>query len=169
MDGQTKEYLESQFGNRANFNVMERVLYGHDIAAIPSLMSPLIGKTVPDAVVQPQNEEELVNLINCARQKNIALTPRAKASSGYGGVLPVKQGIVVDFFRLNQIVSIDKQAQTVTCQAGVVWEKVDKALAKEGFSVNLYPSSYPGSTVGGRQFRRLWRICKQQPTTKKGI
>jgi len=40
MDGQTKEYLESQFGNRANFNKMERVLYGHDIAAIPSLVSP---------------------------------------------------------------------------------------------------------------------------------
>jgi len=149
MDGRKKEYLETQFGNRVNFNEMERVLYSHDIAAIPSLIAPLIGKTVPDAVVQPQNEEELVNLIHWAGRNNIALTPRAKASSGYGGVLPVKQGIVVDFFRLNKILSIDKQAQTVTCQAGVVWEKVDAALAKEGLTVNLYPSSYPGSTVGG--------------------
>ncbi|MEN6332406.1 MAG: FAD-binding protein, partial [Smithella sp.] len=99
MDGQTREYLENQFGKRVNFNRMECILYSHDIAAIPSLIAPLIGKTVPDAVVQPQNEDELVNLINWARQKNIALTPRAKASSGYGGVLPVKQGIVVDFFR----------------------------------------------------------------------
>ena len=149
MNQQTKEYLEKQFGNRVNFDEMERVLYSHDIAAIPSLIAPLIGKTVPDAIVQPQNEEELVDLVNWARQNNIALTPRAKASSGYGGVLPVKKGIVVDFFRLNQILSIDKQAQTVTCQAGVVWEKVDAALAKEGLTVNLYPSSYPGSTVGG--------------------
>ena len=149
MDKNQKAYLEEKFGNRANFNEMERVLYSHDIAAIPSLIAPLIGKTVPDAVVQPQNEEELVNLVHWARQNNIALTPRAKASSGYGGVLPVKQGIVVDFFRLNQIFSIDKQAQTVTCQAGVVLEKVDAALAKEGLTVNLYPSSYPGSTVGG--------------------
>jgi Fe-S oxidoreductase/FAD/FMN-containing dehydrogenase len=56
---------------------------------------------------------------------------------------------VVDFFRLNKILSIDKQAETVNCQAGAVWEKVDAALAKEGLTVNLYPSSYPGSTVGG--------------------
>ncbi|MFZ1981420.1 MAG: FAD-binding oxidoreductase, partial [Smithella sp.] len=149
MDGTHKEFLEKRFGNRVNFNEMERVLYSHDIAAIPSLISPLIGKTVPDAVVQPQNEEELVDLVNWARQNNIALTPRAKASSGYGGVLPVKQGVVVDFFRMSHILSIDNQNQTVTCQAGVVWEKVDAALAKEGFTVNLYPSSYPGSTVGG--------------------
>jgi len=66
MNQQTKEYLEGQFGSRANFNEMERVLYSHDIAAIPSLIAPLIGKTVPDAIVQPQNEEELVNLINWA-------------------------------------------------------------------------------------------------------
>jgi len=149
MDKDQKVYLEEKFGNRANFDEMERVLYSHDIAAIPSLIAPLIGKTVPDAIVQPENEEELVNLVNWARQNNIALTPRGKASSGYGGVLPVKQGIVVDFFRLNKIMSIDKQAQTVTCQAGIVWEKVDAALTKEGLTVNLYPSSYPGSTVGG--------------------
>jgi len=27
MDGGKKEYLETQFGNRVNFNEMERVLY----------------------------------------------------------------------------------------------------------------------------------------------
>jgi len=149
MDNNQKAYLKEKFDNRVNFDEMECVLYSHDIAAIPSLIAPLIGRTVPDAIVQPQNEEEFIELVHWAVQNNIALTPRAKASSGYGGVLPVKQGIVVDFFRLNQVLSIDKQAQTVTCQAGVVWEKVDAALAKEGLTVNLYPSSYPGSTVGG--------------------
>jgi len=149
MDENQKAYLIEKFGNLVNFDATERILYSHDVAAIPSLIEPLIGKTVPDAIVQPQNEEELTELIQWARGNNIALTARAKASSGYGGVLPVNQGIVVDFFRLNQILSIDKQAHMVTCQAGAVWEKVDRALAKEGLTVNLYPSSYPGSTVGG--------------------
>ena len=149
MDENQRAYLKEKFGNHVNFDETERVLYSHDVAAIPSLIAPLIGKTVPDAIVQPQNAEELIELILWARNNNIVLTPRAKASSGYGGVVPVKQGIVVDFFRLNHILSIDKKAQTVTCQAGVVWEKVDNALAKEGLTVNLYPSSYPGSTVGG--------------------
>ncbi len=47
MNQQAKEYLEKQFGNRVNFDEMERRLYSHDIAAIPSLIQPLIGKTIP--------------------------------------------------------------------------------------------------------------------------
>jgi hypothetical protein len=45
-----KQYLE-QFGDRVRFDRTERVLYGHDIAALPSLIRPLVGRTVPDAVV----------------------------------------------------------------------------------------------------------------------
>lgn len=149
MTGEHKEFLEKKFGNRVNFSETERVLYSHDIAAMPSLIAPLVGNTVPDAVIQPQDDEELIFIVNWARENNVPLTPRAKASSGYGGVLPVKQGVVVDFFRMNKIISIDKQAGAVTCQPGAVWEKVDAALAKDGLTVNLYPSSYPGSTVGG--------------------
>ncbi len=144
---------------------MERVLYSHDIAAIPSLIAPLIGKTVPDAVVQPQNEEELVNLINWARQRNIALTPRAKASSGYGGVLPVKQGIVVDFFRLNKILSIDKQAQTVTCKpvlSGESGRRVGQRGANRQYVSIKLSWFYRGRLAGARRrwfrFLSIWLV-----------
>ena len=92
-----KAYLQGKFGNRANFNQSERVLYSHDIAAMPGLLKPLVGNTVPGAVVQPVSEDELVELVKWANQNGIKLTPRGKASSGYGGVVPIKQGIVVDF------------------------------------------------------------------------
>ena len=149
MDKNQEAYLTEKFGRRVNFDKMERRLYSHDVGAIPSLIKPLIGDTLPDAIVQPQSEEELIDLVQWAYKNNVALTPRAKASSGYGGVMPTKNGIVVDFFRLNQVVAIDKNALTVTCQAGIVWEKIDAALAEHGLTVKLYPSSYPGSTVGG--------------------
>jgi FAD/FMN-containing dehydrogenase len=64
-------------------------------------------------------------------------------------VLPVKKGIVVDFYHMNKITDIDTEAQTATVEAGVVWEKLDKALAKKGMTLRLYPSSYPAATVGG--------------------
>ena len=38
-----KAYLQGKFGNRANFNQSERVLYSHDIAAMPGLLKPLVG------------------------------------------------------------------------------------------------------------------------------
>jgi Fe-S oxidoreductase/FAD/FMN-containing dehydrogenase len=147
--GKDQAYLEKKFGTRVSFRRVERKLYSHDIAAMPSLIRPFIGNTTPEAVVQPETEEELAELVHWASEKGIALTPRGKASSGYGGVLPVKKGIVVDFFRLNKVLKVDKEAQTATVQAGVVWEKLDRELEKQGLALRLYPSSYPGSTVGG--------------------
>ncbi len=149
LNAKHREYLEEKFGSRVCFRKTERKLYGHDIAAMPSLIKPLIGNTTPDAVVQPETEEELVELTHWAAQHGIPLTPRGKASSGYGGVLPVKKGVVVDFYRMNHIVDIDTDAQTATVQAGVVWEKLDRELGKHGLTLRLYPTSYPGSTVGG--------------------
>ncbi len=98
-----RSYLEGKFGSRVTFRETERKLYGHDIAAMPSLIKPLVGNTMPDAVVQPTVEEELVELVKWAADHNVPLTPRGKASSGYGGVIPVKKGVVVDFYRMNEV------------------------------------------------------------------
>lgn len=141
--------LERKFGNRVSFHKLERKLYGHDIAAVPGLIKPVIGKTIPEAVVQPQTEDELVELVRWATQHGIPITPRGKASSGYGGVMPVKGGIVVDFYRMQAIKRIDPDKKTATVEAGVVWEMLDKELIKQGLTLRLYPSSYPAATVGG--------------------
>jgi len=149
LDDKKRSYLKERFGDRVNFNKVERKLYSHDIAAIPGLVKPLIGSTVPDAVVQPVDEEKLIELVRWAIENEIPLTPRGKASSGYGGVLPVKKGIVVDFYRMNRVIGVDSDAQTATVQSGVVWEKLDRYLKKQGLTLRTYPTSYPGSTVGG--------------------
>ncbi len=144
-----RSYLENKFDNRVSFRKLERKLYGHDIAAVPGIIKPVIGNTIPDAVVQPENEAELVELVRWASDNNVPLTPRGKASSGYGGVLPMKHGLVVDFYRMKQVKEIDVDNLTATVQSGVVWERLDKELAKQGLTLRLYPSSYPAATVGG--------------------
>jgi FAD/FMN-containing dehydrogenase len=149
LDQKHQSYLQEAFGSRVSFRKRERKLYGHDIATIPSLVKPLLGNTTPDAVVQPENEKELISLVGWAKENNIPLTPRGKATSGYGGVLPLKQGIVIDFYRMNRIISIHTEGLTATVQAGVVWEQLDRALWQKGLMLRLYPSSYPSSTVGG--------------------
>ena len=62
-----------KYGDRVSFNKTERMLYGHDIAAIPSLVKPIVGKTIPDVVVQPENEAELVELMKWAYEERYAL------------------------------------------------------------------------------------------------
>lgn len=149
MKAKARQELKRLFNGRSSFDKTERKLYGHDIAAVPGLIKPFIGSAVPDAVVQPETEEELVKLVKWAVENEVPLTPRGKATSGYGGVLPVEKGVVVDFHRMSRIIKIDPADNTATVQSGVIWEKLDRELAKKGLTLRLYPSSYPGSTVAG--------------------
>lgn len=144
-----RAFLEGIFGGRVSFLEVERRLYGHDIAEMPGLFKPLVGDTLPEAVIQPESEAELVELVRWAGENGIPLTPRGKATSGYGGAIPVRKGLVVDFYRMKRILQIDPGTQTATVQAGVVWEKLDQELAKHGLTLKLYPTSYLSSTAGG--------------------
>jgi Fe-S oxidoreductase/FAD/FMN-containing dehydrogenase len=144
-----KLYLQDTFGDRISFDEVERKIYSHDVGELPRLIKPIIGNILADAVIQPESVAELAELVTWAREHSVALTPRGKATSGYGGLFPIKQGLIVDFYRLNNVLGIDKENETVTVQAGIVWEALDTKLKKEGLTLRLYPSSYPSSTVGG--------------------
>ncbi len=143
------EFLREAFGDRANFRPIEMRMYSHDIGAMPSLISPIIGDTSPEAVVQPQSLEELSKLARWASENGIPLTPRGKATSGYGGAIPVKNGVVVDFYRLGRVLAVDPEQCTAEVEAGAVWEKIDGELARHGLTLRLYPTSYPSATAGG--------------------
>ena len=113
------------------------------------MFKPLIGKTLPDVVVQPENEKELVELVRWAGENNIPVVPRGKGSSGYGGIIPTRKGIVIDFYRMKDVVSVDSEELTVTVEPGITWEQLDKKLKPESLTVRLYPTSYPSSSAGG--------------------
>ncbi len=144
-----RDHLHSLFANRVSFDPIERRLYSHDVGVIPALMKPLVGDTTPAAVVQPQSEAELIDLVQFARREHIPLVPRGRATSGYGGVLPVQGGIVVEFTRMKQVIRVDPEAQTVTVEPGIVWKHLESELNKNGLSLRTYPTSFPSSTVGG--------------------
>jgi len=144
-----QEQLRQMLGPRVAFDRVERSLYSHDVGSLPSLVKPLVGNSLPAGVTQPLTEGQVVQVVAFARTHNIPLVPRGKSSSGYGGVMPVKGGLVVDLAWMNQIVELDTEALTVTVQAGMVWESLEKELHKQGLALRTYPSSAPSSTVGG--------------------
>ncbi len=144
-----QRFLERTLGNRVTFDGLERKLYGHDVAAIPSLVKPLVGNTTPDAVALPESEDEVIEIVRWANKQEIPVTPRGKGSSGYGGAVPVKQGLVLSFSRMRDIVKVDQDNLTVTVQPGITWERLDTALMAQGLTLRLYPTSYPASTAGG--------------------
>ncbi len=142
-------WLRERFGSRVNLEWLERKIYSHDIGVMPPLVKPLIGKGLAEAIVQPQNEAEVVDLVRWANQQHVPLIPRGKATSGYGGVLPVKGGITLDTYRMRKLLAVDAENLTVTVEPGMIWQKLETILARHGLALRLYPSSAPSSTVGG--------------------
>jgi Fe-S oxidoreductase/FAD/FMN-containing dehydrogenase len=141
--------LETRFGPRVRFDELERKLYSHDIGEMPRLMRPLLDTGLAGAVVQPVDERELAELVWLAGDQGLSLVPRGASTSGYGGVLPMKDAVVVDMYYFKGVKEIDAAALTVTVGAATIWEEVERSLAKEGLALRLYPSSSPSSTVAG--------------------
>lgn len=145
---QQKEII-SLFGENVNLKKKERHFYTHDVGALPNIAKSVIGKTEPAAIVRIGSEEDAIKLINFARKYEIAVVPRAGATSGYGGVIPTKGGIVADITPLNKVLLIDKEKMLVTVQSGIIWDHLNRILSKENVTTQSMPSSAKAATVGG--------------------
>lgn len=143
-----KEALRKRLGDRVTFDQVERRLYGHDVASMPEMITSLF-KTMPEAVVQPETVEEVQFIVELAYHHGFPLVPRGAGTSGYGGAMPSRGGVVVDLTRLNRILEVDRRAGTATVEAGVIWGNLEEALKGHGLALRLYPTSAPGATVGG--------------------
>jgi Fe-S oxidoreductase/FAD/FMN-containing dehydrogenase len=140
--------LEERFGERFNADPVERYIYSRDMGEFPTIVGKIVGG-LAKAVVQVENADELTWITGYAHRRGLPLTPRAAATSGYGGAIPVMGGIVVDLTRMNRIIEIDAEGLSVTVEPGVVWWNLEKKLRERGLALRTYPSSAPSSTVGG--------------------
>ncbi|MFW9980502.1 MAG: FAD-binding oxidoreductase [Candidatus Thorarchaeota archaeon] len=123
-------------------------LYSHDIAALPGIVNDVLNPNA-EAVAQPTNSEVVSNLLKYCKQNQIPVVPRGHGTSGYGGALPTRGGLVLEMTRMNEIYKIDRQNMTVEVGAGIIWGKLIEELEDENLTVAAYPSSAPSSTVGG--------------------
>jgi hypothetical protein len=58
LSSKLKGDLKGIFDHRMTFDSIERRLCSHDTGVFPKLVHPLVGNTMPAAVVQPQSEDE---------------------------------------------------------------------------------------------------------------
>ena len=140
--------LKEIFDDRVRFDKVERLIYSHDMGIMPEQIRAMIG-CVPDAVVQPTNTKEVSALCKVATEENLPLVPRGAGSAGFGGSVPAKAGVVVDFVRMSSIIEIDTEKMTATVEPGVIWSNLEKELNERGLALRAYPSSAKSSTVAG--------------------
>lgn len=126
----------------------ERLLYGRDIGDVPRIARLLFNMNCL-AIIQPKEITELKAIIHLCEKYRIPLIPRGAGTSGYGGTLPIKNGIIVILTNFEEIVEINKEEKTVEVECGVTWEHLRKFLESQGLTLQSYPSSGPSSTIGG--------------------
>ncbi len=121
-----------------------RSLYRFDLLEIPQPFSRFV--KLPIAIVQPQSDDEVVAILEVAKRYRIPIVPRGAATSAYGGSVPLKAAIVVDFTRMRRI---EVSGDRCIAESGAVWLDVEREAKKRGYALRIYPTSAPASTVGG--------------------
>ena len=103
----------------------------------------------PDVVAVPRSEEAVAAALRVAAAHGVPVVAWGGGSGTQGGAVPVRGGLVIDLRGLDEIVEIDERSLTVTAQAGVNGQTLERALNARGLMLPHYPASSEWATVGG--------------------
>jgi alkyldihydroxyacetonephosphate synthase len=103
----------------------------------------------PELVARPTSEAEVSTTVRVAAQHRVPVVAWGGGSGTQGGSVPVHGGLVIDLTGLDRIVDIDARSLTVTCQAGVNGDRLERELNARGLMLPHYPASSQWATVGG--------------------
>src|SRR5476649_721437 len=102
----------------------------------------------PIGVVIPKTESDAQIALQIAREEGVAVLPRGGGTSQCGQT--VGAALVIDGSKyLNQILSFDREASTVSVQPGVVLDQLNAWLKPHGLWYPVDVSTSAQATIGG--------------------
>jgi glycolate oxidase len=103
----------------------------------------------PLAVVLPSTTEQVSAVLAYCRRAGLNIVPRGAGTSLSGGALPVEDGVVLGFSKMNRILELDYDNRCAVVQPGVTNLSITHAVAERGFYYAPDPSSQIACTIGG--------------------
>jgi alkyldihydroxyacetonephosphate synthase len=108
---------------------------------------------LPDVVVRPATEEEVVAVVEAALADDAVVIPFGGGSSISGSLEPEPQEtrpvISVDMSRMSRVLSVDATSQLARVQTGVFGPDLERQLNAQGWTCGHFPDSFTHSTLGG--------------------
>jgi len=142
MNKTLKDKIRSVVGTNNYFDSQEdKLSYSFD--ATP------IFQHLPEAVIFPENEEQISQIVKLANQEKFNIVPRGAGTGLSGGAVPVENSVVLVMTKWNNILEIDTQNLTSTVQPGVVTGTLQKEVEKFGLFYPPDPGSLNVCTIGG--------------------
>ncbi len=104
---------------------------------------------LPDCVAWASSEEDVRKVLAVAVETGTPVIAYGGGSGVCGGTVAVQGGIILDLKRMDRVLALDAVSGTVTAQAGMMGERLERALEEKGFTMGHFPSSIYCSTLGG--------------------
>ncbi|NWF55034.1 MAG: FAD-binding oxidoreductase [Syntrophaceae bacterium] len=104
---------------------------------------------LPDYVVLPHSTEEVSRVLKIANHYKVPVVPYAGGTGVNGGILALYGGIMLDLKRMKRLLRIDEKSLTVTAEAGINGEFLERELNLKGLTLGHYPASGYCATLGG--------------------
>ena len=133
------EALRARFGERCSTAASVREQHGRDESTYPV--------TPPEAVVYCESTEDVAAVVALAQAHAVPVIPFGVGSSLEGHLLAVQGGVSVDLSRMAAIVRVDADDLTVTVQAGVTREQLNREIRDTGLFFPIDPGA--NASLGG--------------------
>ena len=105
---------------------------------------------LPDAVVYPQNEKEITQVVQWCQSRKTALLASGGRSSVTRALSMPKGGLAMDLSaRCFKVLAFKPLDAKITVQPGISGPALEKFLNARGFTCGHFPQSFEYSTVGG--------------------
>jgi D-lactate dehydrogenase (cytochrome) len=131
--------LRERFGARCSTSASVLDQHGRDESTYPV--------TPPEAVVYCESTDEVAAVVTLAHAHAVPVIPFGVGSSLEGHLLAVQGGVSIDLARMAGIVRIDADDLTVTVQAGVTREQLNREIRDTGLFFPIDPGA--NATLGG--------------------
>jgi alkyldihydroxyacetonephosphate synthase len=115
-----------------------------------AIMRLRAGEAAPRVVVaKPRGREQVAALLRWATANHVAVTPMGGGTGVCGAMAPGAGELVLDMSAFDKILDVDETNLTCRCEAGVNGLALEQQLNTRGLTLGHFPSSLPGTTVGG--------------------
>jgi len=131
--------LRERFGERCSTVQAVREQHGRDESPFPV--------TPPEVVVFCESTDDVAAVVTLAAQHAVPVIPYGTGSSLEGHLLAVQGGVSVDVSRMTQVVRVNPEDLTVTVQAGVTREQLNREIKDLGLFFPIDPGA--NASLGG--------------------
>ncbi len=115
-----------------------------------AIMDERSGKAPPRVLVaRPSGREQVAAILRWAGANQVRVTPMGGGTGVCGALSPQAGELVLDMGAFDRILEVDEINLSCSCESGVNGMALEKHLNERGLTLGHFPSSLPGTTLGG--------------------